>query len=176
MLNVNSGEWDVIYIGFTDKFCQSFRINYRCIYQGSSLSHVAVEAVGIVVGIIVVAWILVQNQMLTNKGTILTGSLAAANQEAQQWKNKSQELLMGLGAAIDDQFGFWKLTKAEREVGLLLLKGLSLKEISEARGTAERTTRQQAHEICRKSGISGRAEFSDFFLEDLLLPIQQVEK
>jgi DNA-binding NarL/FixJ family response regulator len=45
-----------------------------------------------------------------------------------------------------------------------------MKEIAEARQVAERTTRQQATVIYGKTGLSGRASLSAFFLEDLLLP------
>ena len=36
---------------------------------------------------------------------------------------------------------------------------------------SERTVRQHAVSVYRKSGLAGRAELSAFFLEDLLLPI-----
>jgi DNA-binding NarL/FixJ family response regulator len=92
--------------------------------------------------------------------------------EAEQWRTRAEEALRGLGEAIDEQFGAWSLTPAEREVGLLLLKGLSHKEIAELRKTGERTVRQQANSLYKKAGLSGRAELSAFFLEDLLLPRQ----
>ncbi|MBZ0120481.1 MAG: helix-turn-helix transcriptional regulator, partial [Sandaracinaceae bacterium] len=75
-----------------------------------------------------------------------------------------------LGEALARQFERWQLTAAEREVALLLLKGLSLKEIAEARGTSERTVRDQARAVYRKAGLAGRSELSAFFLEDLLVP------
>ena len=75
-----------------------------------------------------------------------------------------------MGEAIDHQFTRWSLSPAEREVGLLLLKGLSHKEIAEIRSTSETTIRQQALAIYRKSGLHSRTELSAFFLEDLLLP------
>ena len=65
------------------------------------------------------------------------------------------------------------MTPAEREVGLLLLKGLSHKEVAAARSTGETTIRQQALGIYRKSGLRNRSELSAFFLEDLLLPAVQ---
>jgi len=40
---------------------------------------------------------------------------------------------------IDAQFGRWNFTDAEREVALLLLKGLSTKEVAAVRATSERT-------------------------------------
>jgi hypothetical protein len=55
----------------------------------------------------------------------------------------------------------------------LLLKGLTHKEIAEARSTTETTIRQQALALYRKSGLRSRAELSAFFLEDLLRPIAQ---
>jgi DNA-binding CsgD family transcriptional regulator len=96
--------------------------------------------------------------------------LADAIVEAEQWKQESRELLEGLGVARDRQFERWGLTKAEAEVGLLLLKGLSHKEIANIRETSERTVREQSRALYRKSGLSGRSSLSAFFLEDLLLP------
>lgn len=103
----------------------------------------------------------------------LTAAQAAARDssaEAARWRAEAQALMRGLGAAIDQQFDRWGLTEAEREVGLLQLKGLSHKDIAAVRGTSERTVRQQALAIYRKGGVGGRAELSAFFLEDLLLP------
>jgi len=71
---------------------------------------------------------------------------------------------------MDRQFDRWGLTPAEREVALLQLKGLRHKAIAELRNTSERTVRQQALAIYRKSGLSGRTDLAAFFLEDLLLP------
>jgi len=58
----------------------------------------------------------------------------------------------------------WKLTDAEREVGLLILKGLSLKEIAAVRVTSERTIHAQAQSIDAKAGLSGRGlPVSEYF-------------
>jgi DNA-binding NarL/FixJ family response regulator len=100
----------------------------------------------------------------------LTVDLAAARREADRFRADAHEALRGLGEAIDIQFGRWGLTAAEREVGLLLLKGLSHKEVAAARATSETTIRQQALAIYRKSGLRNRSDLSAFFLEDLLLP------
>lgn len=97
--------------------------------------------------------------------------LAKALVENEQWSRDNHELLQGLGLAIHKQFAIWCLTKAEAEVGLFILKGLSHKEIARVRQTSERTIREQARALYRKSGLSGRAELSAFFLEDLLLPL-----
>jgi len=51
---------------------------------------------------------------------------------------------------------------------MLLLKGLSFKEIAALRITLEKTVRQQASSIYRKSGISGRHELAAWCIEDYL--------
>ena len=88
--------------------------------------------------------------------------------DAEAWRIKSAKLLEGLGQMIDEQLTAWQLTGAEKEVAVLLLKGYSLRQIAIARGTGERTARQQAAEVYTKAQLSGRAELSAFFLEDLL--------
>jgi DNA-binding CsgD family transcriptional regulator len=103
----------------------------------------------------------------------LIHDLEIARSEGAQWRSDMRELLRGLGTAIDGQFDRWDLTPAEREVALLMLKGLSHKEIAVVRGSSERTVRQQARAIYGKANLSGRAALSAFFLEDLLLPIEQ---
>lgn len=90
--------------------------------------------------------------------------------EALEWKVEAQKYIEGLSQSIDQQLSKWNLTAAEKEVALLLLKGLSLKEIAEIRHTTEKTARVQSIAIYAKSGLSGRSELAAFFLEDLLQP------
>lgn len=91
-------------------------------------------------------------------------------EDARRWNREAQPVLQGLGEAIDRQFQRWGLSDAESEIALLQLKGLRHKEIAELRKTSERTVRQQALSVYRKSGLSGRSDLAAFFLEDLLLP------
>lgn len=131
--------------------------------EGASMWHLMMELAVFLValsGIVLMWWQLHQTR----------SNLVDALVEAEQWKKDSTELIQGLGAAIERQFERWRLTKAEAEVGLFLLKGLSHKEIAEIRQTSERTVREQSRALYRKSGLSGRSSLSAFFLEDLLLP------
>ncbi|MET0028884.1 MAG: LuxR C-terminal-related transcriptional regulator [Candidatus Thiodiazotropha sp.] len=105
-----------------------------------------------------------ENQML------LIRDLETARVEGMQWREGMSGLIKGLSQGIAEQFKQWELTDAEREVGLLILKGLSYKEIAVMREVSEKTIRQQAHAIYRKAKLSGRASLSAYFLEDLLLP------
>lgn len=90
--------------------------------------------------------------------------------ERDVWRESARHALEGLGHAIDERFGAWGLTPAEREIAMLLLKGKSHKEIAYSTGRSERTVRQHAVSVYQKSGLGGRAELSAFFLEDLILP------
>jgi DNA-binding CsgD family transcriptional regulator len=83
---------------------------------------------------------------------------------------KAQELLGGFSDQIQQQFAAWGLTAAEREVAMLMLKGLRHKEIASLRETSERTVRQQALTIYRKAGLDGRSDLVAFFLDGLLQP------
>lgn len=66
------------------------------------------------------------------------------------------------------QFQLWALTPAERDVGLLALKGMDVAEIAQARGAATGTVRAQLARIYAKAGVAGRTQFAAFFVEDLL--------
>ena len=98
----------------------------------------------------------------------LLEELSVARNEGAGWRKRAQVHVAGLGCEIDKEFTRWGLTGAEREVGLMLLKGLSHKEIASLRDTAETTARQQARVIYQKSGLPGKTAFSAYFLEDLL--------
>ncbi len=94
----------------------------------------------------------------------------ASRKNKEKWKDETHKLLEGLSAEIDKQFSNWQLTRAETEVGFLLLKGFSLKRIGDVRDTKLKTVQQQSQSIYQKTGLSGRSELSAFFLEDLLPP------
>lgn len=100
----------------------------------------------------------------------LADRLKSSEADATRWRGEARDLLNGLSAALDRQFERWLLSPAEKEVALLLLKGLSHKEIAEVRTVTEATARQQARALYKKAGLSGRHDLAAFFLEDLLLP------
>jgi DNA-binding CsgD family transcriptional regulator len=139
--------------------------------DGIELSHILAELLVLLLAIVGIGFFgrkYYQATQLTL--STLKTDLVKANQQAQLWRNENHELIAGLGVEIQKQFISWELTNAEAEVGLLLLKGFSLQEIADLRQSSERTVREQARAVYRKSGISGRSGLSAFFLEDLLLP------
>ena len=100
----------------------------------------------------------------------LSRDLERAQADGERWRREAHAYIAGLGAAIDRQFATWGLTLAEREIGLLMLKGFSHKEIAALRGTSDATVRHQAKTVYQKANVPGRAAFCAFFLEDLLPP------
>ena len=98
----------------------------------------------------------------------LANNLAHANKQVASLSSKIEEERKRYSLIIKSQFDQWQLTAGEQQVALLLLKGLTLKEIASVRETKEMTVRQQASSIYSKSGLTGRHEFSAWFLEDFL--------
>jgi DNA-binding CsgD family transcriptional regulator len=135
--------------------------------------HVVIETLIALVALTGAALLL---RLLVRGRHALSRSLAAAETDAQRWRQDAEALIRGLGVAINLQFTRWALTEAERETALLLLKGLSHKEIARARGTSDATARQQAAAIYHKAGVNGRSELAAFFLEDLALPLQEPDQ
>lgn len=150
--------------------------------HGATLEHVLAELGVVIVGLVGSAFItrlfvlrLGRAHAAEAELKILAGQLKATEAEAARWRAEAGDLLAGLGSAIDQQFERWSLSPAEKEVALLLLKGLSHKELAEVRSVTEATARQQARAVYKKAGLSGRNDLAAFFLEDLLLPGEGVQ-
>ena len=84
-------------------------------------------------------------------------------------KIKTARLSGELFKVMNKQFADWGLSPSEHEVALLLIKGMSMKEISDLRHVKEKTVRQQATQVYAKSGYTGRHELAAHFIEDLML-------
>lgn len=94
----------------------------------------------------------------------LHSSVTQLNNISQEMKDARHQY----SGVIQTQFSQWTLTRSEQEVAMLLLKGLSFKEISALRNTKEKTVRQQASDIYSKADVEGRHEFAAWFLEDFM--------
>lgn len=96
--------------------------------------------------------------------------LDSARAQGSAWRERVRDQMADLALAVRRQFDDWKLSEAEQDIGFLLLKGLSLKEIAGLRATHESTVRQQAAALYRKAGLEGRTALAAFFFEDMLAP------
>ncbi len=80
-------------------------------------------------------------------------------------------LSVAAGALADVMEGYfqtWGLTPAESDVARFTIKGFSIAEIAELRGSAEGTIKTHLNAIYRKSGVAGRAQLVSLLVEDLL--------
>ena len=144
---------------------------------GTTYEHAVVEGTIAIVGLVGLAGVARRFRDLSSEAATLRRAahelgerLGTSRAEADRWREQAGDLITGLSAAIDRQLRTWHLSDAEQQVALLLLKGLSHKEIAEIRDVGEATVRQQAGAIYRKAGLSGRRDLAAFFLEDLLGP------
>ena len=137
---------------------------------GTSVFHAIVEGSAIAAGVIAVAMIVRRMRELVRVAQALRDRLARSNADAERWAAEARKLIDGLAGAIDEQLERWHLSAAEKDITLLLLKGLEHKEIAALRGVSETTVRQQARSVYRKADLAGRHELAAFFLEDLLGP------
>lgn len=115
--------------------------------EGTTILHVFIEGAVVLVGLAGAAWMVCRFRDLARYTGTLETDLVATRAAAERWRGEAGDLLRGLSSAIDQQLEGWGLTAAEKEIALLLLKGLSHKEIAAAREVAESTVRQQARSI-----------------------------
>jgi DNA-binding CsgD family transcriptional regulator len=138
------------------------------IHEGSPLGHWMTELVLAVLAIFSAAVVGLRYLQMHSELRNTREGLESAIQELDRFRAESCKYIRGLSEVMDEQFERWKLTPAEKEIALLLIKGMSHKEVAEIRNTSERSARQQSLVIYQKSGLSGRAALAAFFLEELL--------
>lgn len=107
--------------------------------------------------------------------TTLAGGLFVVREHISTLMQRNQNFAVTLHALKDDfhelverKFGQWELTAAEKDVALLLLRGLATADIAEFRGTSVGTVKLQSHSLMKKSGTSSRSEFMSLFLEEFM--------
>ena len=85
---------------------------------------------------------------------------------------KAQMQLSALKVDFDEyvrsQFTKWELTVAEKDVALLLLRGLNTSDIADLRSVSVGTIKVQAHNVFGKSGVSSRVEFMALFMDEFI--------
>lgn len=140
------------------------------VLHGMSPGHLALEFVALLLCLAGAVATGIQLRRAQVRARDLRLHLEGARADLDRARQEAEALRAGLGHALEEQFERWGLTSAQREVALLVLKGLSYKEVAELRATAEHTVRNQALAIFRKAGLAGRAEMAAFFIEDLLVP------
>ncbi|CAC9489923.1 Regulatory protein LuxR [uncultured Gammaproteobacteria bacterium] len=129
--------------------------------------HIAQE--GFIAFLCIVAIYIIWKEIIDNRHSVksLEQSLKKVKKDKETYSQQVQVLRVGLLKVLNSQFEQWSLSKSEQEVALLLIKGLSFEQISQIRGTKEKTVRQQASTIYQKSNLDSRSHLAAYFLEDL---------
>lgn len=135
---------------------------------GVPMWHIIEEGIIVLISAIAVTYLLLEMRRRTQQLDHLVDTLSAADQQLQNITTEMKNARREYSETIHHQFDEWRLTQSEQQVAMLLLKGLSFKEIAAVRTTREKTVRQQASTIYGKSHLEGRHEFSAWFLEDFL--------
>jgi DNA-binding CsgD family transcriptional regulator len=137
---------------------------------GESLWQMLDDVLLFLVGLLLLGLML--QEWLRQNRTIATlrDELNRARGQLAQLDSRGPDLGLQYREVMQKQFDAWQLTASEQEVVVLLLKGLSFREVATLRETREKTVRQQAASVYKKSGLAGRHELAAWFLEDLLDP------
>ncbi|MCB9093077.1 MAG: response regulator transcription factor [Halobacteriovoraceae bacterium] len=122
---------------------------------------IVLAAVSLILYKIVIAW------KIEKRARLYQQQMRDVRLEVDFYKNKIAEFKQGLSSILEQQFKLWGLTESESDVALLLIQGLSMKEVAESRGSSEVTVRQQASSIYKKSKLENRHQLVSYFLEDL---------
>jgi DNA-binding NarL/FixJ family response regulator len=154
-----------LYIFFACTFFIDIWIDFR---EGIALRHILHEGFLFLVASLAALYQGIMLHKEKRKRLNAEQSLILNKESYIQWQKLSKQNAKAIRDAIDFQFENWQLSSSEKDVALLLIKGLSMKEIAGLRGTHEKTVRQQSTSLYKKAQLSGRQELAAFFLEDIL--------
>lgn len=98
----------------------------------------------------------------------LAEELSNLKSDAAQWRRKIQLISVQFSQALDLQLEEWGLSSAEKEITILLMKGMSAKDIAQLRQTSEKTVRTHLTSIYRKSKLNNRYELAAYFIDGLI--------
>lgn len=132
-------------------------------FGGPETAHLIIETVAALALVVGTSYLLMELRRLLDTNRAMQVGIQAARGE--------------MAELIDGFFSRWALSSAEREVGLLLLKGFDNDAIASVRGTAVGTVRAQCAAIYKKANVDGRSQLMSVFMEELLSePLLHQEK
>jgi len=136
--------------------------------QHASLWHLLEEGLVIGISLAGVVYLLFSLRRQYHVSQRIRQELQVAQARLVSADARMREARHQYSQVIKDQFEDWGLSPGEQGVAMLLLKGLSLKEIAALRETREKTVRQQASMVYKKAGVEGRHALSAWFFEDFI--------
>ncbi|MCP5147252.1 MAG: response regulator transcription factor [Pseudomonadales bacterium] len=144
------------------------------IHLGVPTWHIVEECLIVLAAGLTAGYLVLESRSRARQLAQLKQSLSRADRHIADITAEMRGARRQYGELIHQQFDAWQLTHSEQQVAMLLLKGLTFKEIAAVRETREKTVRQQASTIYAKSGVDGRHAFAAWFLEDFLAAEQQL--
>ena len=136
------------------------------------VGQIVVTLVGIPVGHInwqIYEWIEIGAALGLILGVVLGAALLSRTlRRTEKAESKLAELSGAFMKMVAQAFDEWRLTPAERDVALFLLKGLATQEIGRLRDTSEGTVKAQTNAIYRKADGANRAQLVSHFIDDLM--------
>lgn len=94
-------------------------------------------------------------------------ALLRLQERTQRLESKLDAASSRFHDVIIDQFHAWSFSEAECEIGMLMIKGMSIAEIADLRGRSQATVKAQNSAIYQKSGLANRAQLVSYFVEEL---------
>lgn len=135
--------------------------------HGSTWQHVAEELVIGAFAALGLGLLWARFFRIRRENVRMRGEVARVSADLDAYKQETSHLVQGINEKVQSQLTKWGLSPAEKDVCLLLLKGMATKDIASARQASEKTVTQQLSAVYQKSGLHGRAELLAFFLEDI---------
>lgn len=132
-----------------------------------SFEHIIVELLIFLSSLVGVVSLLYKYMIEKKEKNELVEKLSSVNKEMEEWRNKVSKVSKDFFWAVEEQMEIWGLTKSEKDIAVLLIKGMSTKDIAELRGVTEKTIRTHATSIYRKSNLNTRYELASYFIEGL---------
>lgn len=89
-------------------------------------------------------------------------------ERAERQSQSLYHLKQDFDSLVTAKFSTWGLTPAERDVALLLLRGLPSDKIADLRKVTLGTIKVQAHSVLQKAGVSSRVELMSLFMDEFI--------
>lgn len=103
-----------------------------------------------------------------NRSRIEVSSAEETIHHLKSQNTKLNEMNKSFYDSVQSEFKKWNFTETEKEISVLILRGLSNQQIAGLRGKSTKTIENQTFSIYQKSGTTGKLEFIAYFLSPLL--------
>ena len=161
-------EYFFIFLLFCITFLNLFDFYFDWLESEHNILHLSIEIFIILISIGGISFLIKEAYQRQLEIENLQKQLQDSHANIDAINHKIRQASRQYVEVIQEQFEHWSFSPSEKDVALLLLKGLSFGEIAQIRKTKEKTVRLQATAIYRKSGLNGRHTFAAWFFEDFL--------